>query len=122
MTDRCDESDDRTGLSAAYRSRSVAAAWQRGAAARAGAMGPLTETMLDLAGVAPSSRVLDVAAGTGEQTILAARRVGPTGRVLAVDISPGMVALAAEQAQAAGLANVETLAVDAQALNLEPGS
>src|SRR3954452_6078288 len=78
--------------------------------------------MLDLAGVGPGSRVLDVAAGTGEQTILAARRVGPGGSVLAVDIAPEMLALAAEQAQAAGLANVEIMAVDAHALDLDPDS
>jgi ubiquinone/menaquinone biosynthesis C-methylase UbiE len=43
--------------------------------------------MLDLAEVRTGSRVLDVAAGTGDQTILAAQRVGLTGYVLATDIS-----------------------------------
>jgi ubiquinone/menaquinone biosynthesis C-methylase UbiE len=35
--------------------------------------------MLDMANLVIGSRGLDVAAGTGEQTVLAARRVGPTG-------------------------------------------
>ena len=44
--------------------------------------GAATEIMLDLAGVQEGSRVLDVAAGSGESTLMAARRVGPTGYVL----------------------------------------
>ena len=51
-------------------------------------LGPATELMLDLAAVGPGSRVLDVAAGAGGQTLAAARRAGPDGRVLATDISP----------------------------------
>ena len=114
--------NDPLELSTSYRSRTAAEAWQRTAAARAGALGPLTETMLELAEVGAGSRVLDVAAGTGEQTIMAAQRVGPDGFVLAVDIAPEMLEVAAEQARAAGLANVATLAQDARALDLEPGS
>jgi ubiquinone/menaquinone biosynthesis C-methylase UbiE len=85
-------------------------------------MGPLTELMLDLAGVGPGSRVLDVAAGTGEQTLPAARRVGPTGFVLATDIAASMLAVAAEGAREAGLSNVETRVMDARSLDLEPES
>jgi protein-L-isoaspartate O-methyltransferase len=59
-------------------------------------LAPLTERMLDLAGVDIGHRVLDVATGTGEQTLLAAQRVGPTGAVLATDIAARMLALADE--------------------------
>ncbi len=111
-----------SGLGAAYRSHEVAEAWQRGAAARAPTLGPLTEAMLDLVGVGPGSRVLDVAAGTGEQTLMAARRVGPTGFVLAVDIAPAMLKVASEAVRAAGLSNVATGVMDAQALALAPAS
>src|SRR5579862_4016248 len=50
-------------------------------------LGEATERMLDLAGVEPGSKVLDIAAGSGGQSIAAARRVGPRGRVLATDIA-----------------------------------
>ncbi len=82
-------------------------------------LGPATEVMLDLAGVAPGSRVLDVAAGASEQTITAARRVGPTGHVLATDISPTILGYAAQAARAAGLDNVETRVMDGENLEVE---
>jgi ubiquinone/menaquinone biosynthesis C-methylase UbiE len=51
--------------------------WSAGQAARQQIYGAATEMMLDLAGVQESSRVLDVAAGSGESTLMAARRIGP---------------------------------------------
>jgi ubiquinone/menaquinone biosynthesis C-methylase UbiE len=105
-----------------FDSREVAEAWQRGEATRTEAFGPATELMLDLAGVRPGCRVLDVAAGSGGQTLLAARRVGPNGYVLATDVSASMLELAAEAARAAGFSQVETRVVDARALDLEPAS
>jgi SAM-dependent methyltransferase len=105
-----------------YGSSEAAAGWQRSGAARAQFLAPLTERMLDLAGVDVGDRVLDVAAGTGEQTLVAARRVGPTGAVLATDIAAQMLALAAEAAAQAGLRNVETRVRDARDLDLEPES
>jgi SAM-dependent methyltransferase len=105
-----------------YGSSEAAAGWQRSGMARAQLLAPLTERMLDLAGVGVGHRVLDVAAGTGEQTLAVARRVGPTGAVLATDISAQMLALAAEAAAQAGLRNVETRVRDARDLDLEPES
>ena len=70
--------------------------------------------MLDLAGVAAGSRVLDVAAGAGEQTLTAARRVGPEGSVLATDLSPRILEFAASVASQAGLTNVETRVLDGE--------
>jgi ubiquinone/menaquinone biosynthesis C-methylase UbiE len=105
-----------------YGSSEAAAGWQRSGVARAQFMAPLTERMLDLAGVGAGHRVLDVAAGTGEQTLAAARRVGPTGAVLATDIAAPMLALAAEAAAQAGIRNVETRVLDARDLDLEPES
>jgi SAM-dependent methyltransferase len=70
--------------------------------------------MLDLAQIGPGSYVVDVAAGAGEQTLTAARRVGPNGRVLATDISPGILRYARQAADAAGLNNVETLELDGE--------
>lgn len=84
-------------------------------------LGPATERMLDLAGVQSGSRVLDVAAGAGEQTLRAAHRVGPAGHVLATDISPAILEYAAATAREAGLSQVATRELDGETLDELPG-
>ena len=96
--------------------------WSAGQAARQQIYGAVTEMMLDLASVHLSSRVLDVAAGSGESSLAAARRVGPTGYVLAADISPSMLNIAAEAARKEGLTNVETRVMNAEILALDTDS
>jgi len=78
--------------------------------------------MLDLAGIGLGHRVLDVAAGTGEQTVMAAKRVGARGFVLATDIADRMLAFLNEAAHKEGLSNVQARLMDARALELEPES
>jgi SAM-dependent methyltransferase len=78
--------------------------------------------MLDMAGVRPGSRVLDVAAGAGDQTLQAAERVGTRGQILATDISSTILRHAAANAQKAGFTNVRTQVADAEALDVDPGS
>jgi len=73
--------------------------WSTLQATRQQVYGAATDMMLDLAGVEAGSRLLDVAAGTGESTLMAARRVGPMGHVLAVDVSGSMLNVAAESAR-----------------------
>jgi SAM-dependent methyltransferase len=99
----------------------AAEAWDRWGPLLERWLGESTELMLDRAGVRPGARVLDVAAGAGGQTIAAARRVGPDGRVLATDISAGILEYAAREAALAGLANVATSVADGEALDVEAG-
>jgi ubiquinone/menaquinone biosynthesis C-methylase UbiE len=73
--------------------------------------------MLDMAGVVSGSRVLDVAAGAGEQTLVAASRVGSSGYVLATDISANILEFAAAEALSAGLMNVETRVMDGEVID-----
>jgi SAM-dependent methyltransferase len=92
----------------------AAEAWDRWSPLLNDWLGAATEIMLDQARVGPGSRVLDVAAGAGDQTIVAARRAGPTGRVLATDISPTILRYAQAAARKAGLSNVETRELDGE--------
>ena len=85
-------------------------------------LAPATDAMLSMAGVAQGSRVLDVAAGTGDQTLAIAERVGAQGSVLATDLSPAVVTLAQHNAAAAGLPNVQALVADGEDLRLEAAS
>ena len=96
--------------------------WSAGQAARQQIYGAATELMLDLADVQAGSRVLDVAAGTGESTLMAAARVGSNGHVLAADVSTSMLNVAAEAARKAGLTNVETHVMNAENLELDMDS
>lgn len=95
----------------------AAEAWSRWSPLLARWLGPATETMFDMTGIQKGSRVLDVAAGAGEQTIAAARRVGPAGYVLATDLSPGILAFAAANTRLAGFDNVQTMVKDGEALD-----
>jgi SAM-dependent methyltransferase len=85
-------------------------------------LGPATEIMLDMANVGPGHRVLDVAAGAGDQTLQAAARVGPSGHVLATDISSNILAFAAENARRAGHRNIETKVLDGETLDVPEGT
>ena len=84
-------------------------------------LGPATEQMLDMAGVSAGSRVLDVAAGAGDQSLQAAERVGPRGHVVATDIAPRILECAAENARLAGLA-LETRVLDGENLDVPAGT
>lgn len=92
----------------------AAEAWDRWGDLLGRWLGSATEAMLDMAAVGPDMRILDIAAGAGEQTLAAARRAGPRGRVLATDISPAILRCAKAQAARAGLANVETMELDGE--------
>src|SRR3954452_8829454 len=99
----------------------AAEAWHRWGPTLEVWLGPATEVMLDLAAVGPGSRVLDVAAGAGGQSLAAARRVGPAGHVLASDISPAILSYTQREAERAGLTNVGVRELDGEALDVEAG-
>jgi len=84
-------------------------------------LGEATQRMLDLAGVDSGSRVLDVAAGAGGQSIAAGRRVGSDGSVVATDLSPTILEHAVDAAEAAGLDNVTSRELDGEQLHDLPG-
>lgn len=85
---------------------SAAPGWARWESVMSGWLSQATDALLDMAHVGPGSRVVDLACGAGDQALVAARRVGPSGFVLATDISPVMIEFVAEQARSAGLTNV----------------
>lgn len=78
----------------------------------------VNDRLIELAGVGPGARVLDIATGNGEPALTAARKVGSKGRVIATDQSTGMLAIARERAASSGIANIEFREVDGEALTL----
>jgi SAM-dependent methyltransferase len=77
-----------------------------------GMLDPLGRLALDAAALRPGDRVLDVGCGSGQLSLQAADRVAPDGRVLGVDVSAPLVALA--RRRAAGREHVRFLECDAQ--------
>ena len=68
--------------------------------------------------IEPGETILDLGCGAGIDTVLAARRTGPTGRVLALDFLPEMLARTARAAAEAGLDNVEVVEGELEAIPL----
>jgi SAM-dependent methyltransferase len=81
---------------------------------------PLSERMLDLLSLRPGMRVLDLATGRGEPALRAARRVGPEGFVLGVDVSEGLLAMAREKAEREGVVNLQLRVGKAESLDGVP--
>jgi ubiquinone/menaquinone biosynthesis C-methylase UbiE len=88
---------------------SAAPGWAKREQGFSAGLSTATDTLIDMADIRPGMRVLDLACGAGTQSIQAAKRVGPNGRVVAADISPTMLEHVRRNAIAAGLRTIETL-------------
>jgi ubiquinone/menaquinone biosynthesis C-methylase UbiE len=101
---------------------SVADGWQRRDALLREGAAPVTERMLELAGITAGSQVLDIASGTGEPAISAAQLAGTAGKVVGTDLTEEMLAYARSKASEAGVTNIEFHCVDGETLNFEADS
>lgn len=75
-----------------------------------------------LADLQPGEVVLDLGSGGGIDVLLSARRVGPGGRAYGLDMTDEMLALARENAQKAGVTNVEFLKGQMESIPLPDAS
>ncbi|HEX7276861.1 MAG TPA: methyltransferase domain-containing protein, partial [Acidimicrobiales bacterium] len=75
--------------------------------------------LVDGAGLALGERVLDVGCGRGATLLPASVAVGPTGRVVGIDLAEEMVALLGAELEAAGIENATVRSGNAQALDME---
>jgi ubiquinone/menaquinone biosynthesis C-methylase UbiE len=75
-----------------------------------------------IARLRPGERVLDLGSGGGFDAFLAARQVGPEGRVIGVDMTPEMIALARRNAAKAGLDDVDFRLGDIERLPVDDAS
>jgi SAM-dependent methyltransferase len=76
----------------------------------------VSDRLVELARIKPGDRVLDIATGSGEPGLTAARKVGAGGLVIATDQSTAMLDLARERAATLGLPNVRFVETDAESL------
>jgi ubiquinone/menaquinone biosynthesis C-methylase UbiE len=96
---------------------SIADAWTKYDDIESRLTASLSERMLDLAHLRPGMRVIDIASGRGEPSLRAARRVGPQGHVLGVDISESLLAMARAKAVGQSISNIEFRTGDAESLD-----
>jgi ubiquinone/menaquinone biosynthesis C-methylase UbiE len=92
------------------------AAWRKWHAQIATFTRGATDGILGAAHLRPGMRVLDLASGVGDPALSIAEEVGPSGRVTATDLGPGMMSLAEELARKKGLTNIEFREASAEAL------
>ena len=83
---------------------------------------PVTEWLKGAACWEPGAHILDVACGAGYPALTAAVSVRPGGRVVATDISPKMIAVAARHAHLRGVDNIDFLEMDAEHLQFPDDS
>ncbi|WP_406632490.1 class I SAM-dependent methyltransferase [Amycolatopsis sp. WGS_07] len=80
----------------------------------------LSDKLFGFGDVRAGHRVLDLACGAGDLALAAADRAGPDGRVLGIDLAPGMVAAARKRA--GDRTGIEFAEADLDALDLPPAS
>jgi SAM-dependent methyltransferase len=86
------------------------------------AAGPISSRMLELAALRPGDRVLDLATGSGDPALAAARMVGPDGEVVGVDTVEPLLGYARDRAREAELENLTFLKMDVASLDFPPAS
>lgn len=94
----------------------TAAAWQEHYPEMREQLAEVTKALVDAASPRPGMSVLDLASGTGEPALSLARRIAPTGKVTATDLSQGMLNALSANAKAEGVSNIETKVCDAHEL------
>jgi SAM-dependent methyltransferase len=106
----------RENLREEWTGQRTVAAWRKWHAHIAAFSRGATDAILEAAQLRPGMRVLDLASGVGDPALSIAAAVGPSGRVTASDMGPGMISLAEELARKKGLANIEFREANAESL------
>lgn len=74
------------------------------------------QRMVELAGIEPGARVLDIATGRGANLFVAAERVGASGYVVGIDLAEGMVRETSAAIEHRGVSNASVMYMDAEQL------
>lgn len=82
----------------------------------------LPEAALDAIGIKEGMTVADIGAGVGYFTVRLGKRVGPQGKVFAVDVQPEMLAILRQRAKKSNLTNVSTILSSESDPKIAPGS
>lgn len=108
---------DRLVASAGYSESELRSIPQEAAANSFGCGNPLA-----FAGVKTGQVVVDIGSGAGIDCFLAGQKVGPTGRVIGIDMTPAMLDKARANARKAGITNVEFRQGEAESMPIDAGT
>ena len=97
---------------------SVASGWKKWAPTIEGAAQVVNERLVDMAGIQPGHRVLDIATGYGEPLVTILERVGPNGHAVATDLSSEMIGLVRERIAESGVTNATFHVCNAETLEI----
>jgi SAM-dependent methyltransferase len=100
----------------------MAPGWERGRELRRRATHGVSEWLVSRLAPEPGQTILELAAGTGETGFLAARRLGPGGRLISSDAEPAMLEAAERVSAELGVSNAEFRVLDATAIELPDSS
>lgn len=103
-----------------YWNGDAGARWVAGQEAMDAMLAPFGQAAMEAGGLVEGNVVIDLGCGCGGTSLELARRTGPAGRVLGIDISTPMLARARERASAEGLGHVQFVNADAAAHAFEP--
>jgi ubiquinone/menaquinone biosynthesis C-methylase UbiE len=92
------------------------AAWRKWSKISGETFGGVTRALVEASGAGPGHAVLDIASGAGQPALLLAAAVAPNGHVTATDQSEGMLEVVRENAQAAGISNLQYRRAQAESL------
>ena len=102
--------------------RESARYWQQHAATIRTMFAPITDALVQDAGIVEGHSVLDVAGGPGEPSLTIAQVVGPRGLVVCTDAIAEMVNAAKDQARDRGITNIEFRQAEAESLPFGEGT
>lgn len=102
--------------------RENASYWQKHSEAIRTMFQPITQALIDDAGIVAGQSILDVAGGSGEPSLTISKTVGPTGSVICTDVVAEMVNIAQSEARQKGLTNIEFRQCAADSLPFENDS
>ncbi len=99
-------------VEAAYSDRAIPTHWRNGLPISSASQPSIVATMLELLDPQPGDSVLEIGTGTGYNAALLAELVGPSGRVVTVEIQADIASEATGHLASVGLANVEAVCAD----------
>lgn len=97
---------------------SAASGWKKWAPTIEAGAQVVNDRLVDMAGLEPGHKALDIATGYGEPLMTILRRVGPTGHVVATDLSLEMIELARERAAEHSLSNATFYPCNGESLEI----